>query len=91
MEAQIRIGSRRDFTLKRALLIYGDESSAFATLHEVRAEKGKTPYLGPGQSLTTAFLSTLARGLGVRTAPEIFPENVLIFQVPSRMFPGRCD
>ena len=77
MEAQIRIGARREFVLKRALLIYGDESSAFATLHEVRAEKGKTPYLGPGQSLTTAFLRALARGLGARTAPEIHPENVL--------------
>ena len=77
MEAQIRIGARREFVLKRALLIYGDESSAFATLHEVRAEKGKTPYLGPGQSLTTAFLRALARGLGARTAPEILPENVL--------------
>jgi PRTRC genetic system protein B len=77
MEAQIRIGSRREFGLKRALLIYGDDSSAFATLHEVQAEKGKPPYLGPGQSLTTAFLRTLARGLGARTAPEILPENVL--------------
>ena len=77
MEAQIRIGSRRDFVLKRALLIYGDDSSTFATLHEVRADKGQAPYLGPGQSLTTAFLRTLARGLGARTAPEILPQNVL--------------
>ena len=63
MEAQIRIGAGRAFTLKQALLIYRDESSAFVTLHEVQAEKDKTPYLGPGQSLTTAFLRTLTRGL----------------------------
>jgi PRTRC genetic system protein B len=77
VEAQIRIGAGRAFTLKQALLIYRDDSSAFVTLHEVQAEKDKTPYLGPGQSLTTAFLRTLARGLGARTAPEILPENVL--------------
>ena len=77
MEAQIRIGASRDFTLKQAVLIYGDGSAAFATLHEVRAEKNQAPYLGPGQSLTTAFLRTLAHGLGARMVPEILPENVL--------------
>jgi len=77
MEAQLRIGASRNFTLKNAVLIYGDGSAAFATLHEVRAEKGQAPYLGPGQSLTTSFLRTLAHGLGARMAPEILPENVL--------------
>ena len=78
MEAQIRIGSRRSFTLKQALLIYRDDSAAFATVHEVRGEKDQAPYLGPGQALTTAFLRTLARGLGSRIMPEILPENVLV-------------
>ena len=77
MEAQVRIGASRNFALKQAVLIYGDGSAAFATLHEVRAEKGQAPYLGPGQSLTTAFLRTLAHGLGARNAPEILPENIL--------------
>ena len=77
MEAHVRIGASRNFTLKNAVLIYGDGSAAFATLHEVRAEKNQTPYLGPGQSLTTAFLRTLAKGLGARMAPEILSENVL--------------
>jgi len=77
MEAHMRIGALRSFALKHAVLIYGDDSAMFATLHEVQAEKGKVPYLGPGQSLTTAFLRTLARGLGARMAPEILPENVL--------------
>ena len=77
MEAQMRIGALRNFALRHAVLIYRDDSAMFATLHEVQAEKGKVPYLGPGQSLTTAFLRTLARGLGARMAPEILPENVL--------------
>ncbi|HEV3278072.1 MAG TPA: PRTRC system protein B [Terriglobia bacterium] len=78
MEAHIRIGSRRSFTLKQAVLIYRDDSAAFATLHEVRGEKNQAPYLGPGQPLTTAFLRTLARGLGSRITPEILAANVLV-------------
>ena len=78
MEAQIRIGSRRFFTLKQAVLIYRDNSAAFATLHEVQAGSNQVPYLGPGQSLTTGFLRSLAQGLGSTIAPEILPENVLV-------------
>jgi PRTRC genetic system protein B len=77
VEAQIRVGASRDFKLKHAVLIYGDGSAAFATLHDVVAQKEGAPYLGPGQSLTTAFLRTLARGLGARVAPEILPETIL--------------
>ena len=77
MEAQVRIGANRRFVLRNAVLIYGDGSGAFATLHEVRGEKEGAPYLGPGQSLTTAFLRSLAHGLGVRMAPEILPDNIL--------------
>ena len=78
MEAQIRIGSRLSFTLKQAVLIYRDDTAAFATLHEVQREKNHAPYLGPGQPLTTAFLRNLARGLGSRVMPEILPDNVLV-------------
>jgi hypothetical protein len=78
MEAQIRIGSRRSFTLKQAVLIYRDSSAAFATLHEVHGEKNQPPYLGPGQPLTTGFVRTLARGLGSRITPEILPDKVLV-------------
>ncbi len=77
MEAQIRIGSRRLFTLQQALLIYRDDSAAFATLHQVQGGKDRAPYLGPGQSLSLTFLRSMARGLGSRMAPEILPENVL--------------
>jgi len=36
-----------------------------------------TPHLGPGQTLTTAFLRALAEELGARIAAEILPEKVL--------------
>lgn len=84
MEAQVRIGASGSFVLKQAVLIYGDGSAAFATLHDVVAQKEGAPYLGPGQSLTTAFLRTLAHGLGARMAPEIFSENVLA-RTPDRI------
>ncbi len=77
MEVRVRIGANRRFILKNAVLVYGDGSGAFATLHDVRGEKEGAPYLGPGQSLTTAFLRSLAHGLGVRMAPEILPDNIL--------------
>lgn len=77
MESRVRIGANRRFILKNAVLVYGDGSGAFATIHDVRGEKEGAPYLGPGQSLTTAFLRSLAHGLGVRIAPEILPDNIL--------------
>ena len=78
MEARVVIGASRTFALKNAVLLYGDGTSMFATLHSVmiRAKIG-APHLGPGQALTTAFLRTLAEGLGTRITAEIFPENVL--------------
>ena len=77
MRGTVRIGHTCRFKLKNAVLVYGDGSGAFATLHDVRGEKEGAPYLGPGQSLTTAFLRSLAHGLGVRMAPEILPDNIL--------------
>src|SRR5439155_3762870 len=59
-------------------LIYRDNSAAFATLHDVQGDKDRAPYLGPGQSLTTAFLRSLTQGLGSTISPEILPENVLV-------------
>ena len=78
MEARVAIGANRSFTLKSAVLVYGDGTTAFATLHPV-VSKGndQTPYLGPGQALTSAFLKTLAAELGARITPEILPGNVL--------------
>jgi len=63
MEARVRIGGNRNFTLKYAVMIYTDTSTAFATLHEVRVDSEGSPYLAPGRSLTTAFLRRLSQGL----------------------------
>jgi len=78
MDARVIIGANRTFALKNAILLYGDGTSMFATLHSVMMRAASdTPHLGPGQALTTAFLKTLAEGLGARTPAEILPANVL--------------
>src|SRR5881628_3822767 len=78
MEARVAIGANRNFVLKHAVLVYGDGTTAFATLHPV-VSKGnhEALYLGPGQALTSVFLKTLAAGLGARITAEILPANVL--------------
>jgi PRTRC genetic system protein B len=78
MEGRVSIGANRNFILKNAVLVYGDGTTAFATLHPVVSKSSdQTPYLGPGQALTSAFLKTLAAELGARIAPEVLPTNVL--------------
>jgi len=77
MEARVRIGGNRKFTLKCAVMIYADTSSAFATVHEARVDSEGSPYLAPGRSLTTAFLRRLSQGLGTATPTEVLPECVL--------------
>ncbi len=78
MQARVVIGANRTFRLTNAILLYGDGTSMFATLHSVMMRgKGGAPHLGPGQALTTAFLTALAEGLGSRITGEILPEKVL--------------
>src|SRR2546428_5275775 len=78
MEARVAIGANRNFVLKNAVLVYGDGATAFATLHPVVTNgNDPTPYLGPGQALTSVFLKTLAAELGARITAEILPANVL--------------
>jgi PRTRC genetic system protein B len=77
MEAHLRIGDNRIFTLKQAVLLYQEGSRAFATLHEVKSRPDQAPYLCAGQSVTTGFLQTLAKGLGASTAAEVLPEHVM--------------
>ena len=78
MKAYVNIGANVEFKLSEALLIYraGGEG-AFASLHQVKQAENGIPYLTPGETLTPAFLRTLAQGLGARVKPEIFPDNVL--------------
>src|SRR5260370_34896266 len=77
MNAHLRIGDNRTFSLKQAVLLYKEGSRAFATLHEVKYRPDKAPYLCAGQSVTPSFLEALAKGLGASMAAEVLPEHVL--------------
>jgi PRTRC genetic system protein B len=77
MNVHLRIGDNRIFALKQAVLLYQDGSRAFATVHEVKHRPNQAPYLTAGQSVTTGFLETLAKGLGASLAAEVLPEHVL--------------
>jgi PRTRC genetic system protein B len=78
MQVYIAIGANCEFKLSEAVLIYraGGEG-AFASLHRIKQADDGSPYLAPGEPLTTAFVRTLAQGLGAQVKPEIFPENIL--------------
>ncbi len=78
MQAYVNIGANIEFKLREAVLVYrsgGD--GAFASLHQVKHAENGIPHLMPGEALTTAFLRTLAQGLGAQVKPEILPDNVL--------------
>jgi len=77
MNVHLRIGDNRTLSIKQAVLLYQDGSRAFATLHEVKHRSNEAPYLCAGQSVTTGFLETLAKGLGASMAAEVLPEHVL--------------
>src|SRR6266481_7505694 len=77
MNAHVRMGDNRTFALKQAVLLYQEGSRSFATLHEVKHLPDKAPYLCAGQSVTTGFLETLAKGLGASMEAEVLPEHVL--------------
>lgn len=77
MNAHVQIGDNRIFSLKQAVLLYQDGSRTFATLHEVKRQPEGAPYLLAGESVTTSFLETLAKGLGTSMAAEVLPPHVL--------------
>ncbi len=79
MQAYVNIGANIEFKLSEAALVYrGGGNGPFASLHQVKQAENGIPYLTPGEALTTAFLRTLAQGLGARVKPEILPDNVLV-------------
>jgi PRTRC genetic system protein B len=78
MQAYVNIGAHQEFRLSEAVLVYrGGGDGAFASLHQVKHGENGTPYLTAGHALTTAFVRTLTRGLGVHIQAEIFPDMVL--------------
>jgi len=84
MNITTEIGDRREFVLKKAILIYEEQihrREQFATVHEVVSgqETPALPQLGPGTLLTKAFLKRLCFGLERGTKPILLPENVLVY------------
>lgn len=77
MEAHVQIGESCNLRLSHALLVYGDERRAFATLHDVLPQAEGAPLLAAAQPLSLCFLRGLSEGLGARIAPEVLPANVL--------------
>src|SRR6185312_8928434 len=82
MQLTTEIGTRHEFVLKQALLIYEDQITKreqFVTIHNIvrEANESQPPQLGPGHLLTKSFLKQLCRGLEGKTKPVILPENVL--------------
>lgn len=78
MKAYVNIGANHEFRLAQAVLVYrGGGDGAFASLHQIKQGENGAPYLAAGEALTTAFLRTLAQGLGTQAKPEVFPDHVL--------------
>ena len=78
MKAYVNIGANHEFRLAEAVLVYrGGGDGAFASLHKIKQAEDGIPYLAPGEAVTTAFLRTLAQGLGAQVKPEILPDSVL--------------
>jgi PRTRC genetic system protein B len=77
MDAHVRIGNNRIFTLKQAVLVYREGTRAFATLHEVKQKPNQASYFCAGQSVTIGFLESLAKSLGASMAAEFLPDHVL--------------
>ena len=78
MQAYVAIGANSEFKLSEAVLIYrAGGGGAFASLHRIKQADDGVPYLAPGEPLTTAFVRTLAQGLGAQVKPEMFSENIL--------------
>jgi PRTRC genetic system protein B len=93
MQAYVGIGNNCEFKLSEAVLVYRTGGGgAFASLHLVKEDDSGVPYLAPGESLTTAFVRSLAQGLGAQVKPDIFPDYILA-RTPDLMvwwFRPRC-
>ena len=80
MRFDAHFGEAEAVQLKAAILLYGGAKRiAFASVHEPYHDPGGgAPYLDAGRPISTEFLRTLARGLGLGMAPEILPESVVM-------------
>ena len=55
VDAHVEIGQSYNFELRHAVLVYGDQHHAFATLHEVAKQEEGAPLLGPARPLSQVF------------------------------------
>jgi PRTRC genetic system protein B len=80
MRFDAHFGDAEAVQLKAAILLYGGAKRiAFASVHEpYRDPEGGAPYLDAGRPISTDFLRTMVRGLGLGMAPEILPETVVM-------------
>ena len=78
MKAHVEIGGGELMALQGAVLVYGSKGRAFCSWHGATGQAGQADILGPAQSLTTDFVRRLAGELGLRTAMEVLPGNVLV-------------
>jgi PRTRC genetic system protein B len=81
MQVSVEIGTRKEFRLKQALLIYEDQIAKrerFVSMHDViPAGDNTAPRLGPGHLLSLEFLKQLSLGLSGPGRAAILPGNVL--------------
>jgi PRTRC genetic system protein B len=83
MNTYVKVGASQEFTLNRALLVYGESSydgypyrHPFVTLHEVIHDEGEAR-LGVAQLLTPQALLSVLAELGHSLPAEILPECVI--------------
>lgn len=76
--AEVRLGGNGAFTLKHAVLVYGDARRSFATVHApIQGADDAAPVLGPGTPVSVSFLRALGDGLGAGLPLEVLPPSVL--------------
>jgi len=64
MDAHVRIGDNRVFSLKQAVLLYQEGSRTFATLHEVKFGLMRRRTCAPGSLSRQVFLRRSPKAWG---------------------------
>jgi PRTRC genetic system protein B len=78
IDTYVYTGDDVRYQLQQAVLLYRDgRRNAFVTLHNVLHTENAPPQIGPGRSLTHAFLRDISKQLKSEIPIEILPEHVL--------------
>lgn len=78
MRTGVHTGDMLHMELRHALLVYEDDDSAFVTVHEAAAKKGRAD-IGPGRPASRGALAELARKLANATALSGFVPPALLY------------